>query len=363
MVSLESILAAWDGESVMLHRDHPSGAWIVIAISSTRLGPAAGGTRMKLYPDLASAVLDAQRLASGMTAKMALPGLGYGGGKAVIAQPEDFDTTQRAGLLRRYGALVKQLGGLFVTGPDVGTCSADMDLVAQTGAPYVFGRSPEAGGSGDSGPPTASGVLAGIRATLRRLFGDDALAGRRVLVQGAGSVGGTLMGLLRDEGAEILFSDVDEWLIRHYRDERGFTFVAADAVYATPCDVFAPCALGGVLNERTIPQLQCRAVVGSANNQLAEPEDAERLRARGILYAPDFVVNVGGAMALLGREMLGWSAAEAERRIAEAVARELEAVYEHAASEGVSPEVAAERLVARRLAAGATRQESGEAQR
>lgn len=356
--SIEAALAEWDGESVVFHRDHSSGAWIVIAISSTRLGPAAGGTRMKTYPALADAVRDAQRLSDGMTAKTALPGLGFGGGKAVIALPHNFDPAQRIVLLRRYGALVKQLGGLFVTGPDVGTSSADMDIIGETGAPYVFGRTPSAGGSGDSGPPTAVGVLAGIRITLARLFGSEAISGRRVLVQGVGSVGGHLIELLRAGGAEVLFSDVDERLIARYGDGLGVPFVAPETVYATPCDVFAPCALGGILSAATIPDLHCRAVVGSANNQLATPQDGDRLHARGILYAPDFVVNVGGAMALLGRELLGWSETQTEQRIAETVARELEEVYTLAAREGISPEAAAEQLVAQRLSEGPERVES-----
>jgi glutamate dehydrogenase/leucine dehydrogenase len=270
----------------------------------------------------------------------------------VIALPQDFDPAQRESLLRRYGALVKQLGGLFVTGPDVGTSSSDMDIIGETGAPYVFGRTPAAGGSGDSGAPTAVGVLAGIRVTLRQLFGTDELAGQRVLVQGAGSVGGRLIELLRAGGAEILFSDVDPRLIARYRDEQGLAFIMPAAVYTTPCDIFAPCALGGILSEQTIPQLQCRAVVGSANNQLATPQGAERLHARGILYAPDFVVNVGGAMALLGREVLGWSEAQTEERIATAVRQALGQLYALATHEGISPEVAAERLVTQRLANG-----------
>ncbi len=348
-LSLESALAAWDGESILLHRDQPTGAWIVIAIHSTRLGPAAGGTRMKSYPDLAAAVQDAQRLAAGMTAKLALPGLGYGGGKAVIALPAELDLAQRPALLQRYGALVKALGGLFVTGPDLGTSPPDMDIIGETGAPYVFGRTPSAGGSGDSGSPTAIGVLSGIQVTLRQLGGDETLTGRRVLVQGAGSVGGHLIALLRDAGAQVLFTDVDERLIRHFRDELGLAYVPTDAVYETTCDIFAPCALGGILSEQTIPRLACGAIVGSANNQLAAPQDGERLHARGILYAPDFVVNVGGAMALLGRELLGWSEAETERRIAETVARELEAVYARATSAGIAPNAAAEQFVAQRL--------------
>jgi glutamate dehydrogenase/leucine dehydrogenase len=353
---LEKALESWDGETVLLHRDQPTGAWIVVAIHSTRLGPAAGGTRMKSYPDLATAVRDAQRLASGMTYKTALSGLGYGGGKAVIALPAGFDPADSAGradLLRRYGALVHQLGGLFVTGPDVGTGAVDMDVIAQTGAPYIFGRTPAAGGSGDSGQPTAVGVLAGMRVTCARLFGDDSLAGRQVLVQGAGSVGGPLIALLRSAGAEVLFSEVDETLACRLRDEADLRWVLEGEVYDTECDIFAPCALGAILSAATIARLRCRAVVGSANNQLAADEDAERLRARGILYAPDFVVNVGGAMALLGRELLGWTQSETERRIAAAVTRELGEVYasaDQAEDEGISTNAAALALAQRRLA-------------
>jgi len=349
--SLESVLAGWDGEGVLLHRDPPTGAWIVVALHSTRLGPAAGGTRMKPYPDLAAAVRDAQRLASGMTLKLAVTGLPYGGGKAVIAPPPGLDPAARPDLLRRYGALVAGLRGLFVTGPDVGTSPPDMDLIGEAGAPYVFGGTPAAGGSGNSGHPTAIGVLAGMRATCERLFGDAALAGRRVVVQGAGSVGGALIALLRAEGADVLFSDVDEGTIRRLRDEQGVPFVHGEAVYEAPCDVFAPCALGGVLSAQTVPRLQCRAVVGSANNQLAdEAEDAARLHARGILYAPDFVVNVGGAMALLGRELLGWSEGEAERRIAGTVAGTLREVYALAAERDIATDAAARALAGRRLA-------------
>jgi glutamate dehydrogenase/leucine dehydrogenase len=351
--TLEMALESWDGETVVVHRDHPSGAWIVIALHSTLLGPAAGGTRVKSYPALAAAARDAQRLAAGMTYKLALSGLDYGGGKAVIALPADFDATDHAGrdaLLRRYGALVKQLGGLFVTGPDVGTSAKDMDVIAASGAPYIFGRTPAAGGSGDSGPPTAVGVLSGMRVTCARLFGDDALAGRRVLVQGAGSVGGPLIALLRGAGAEVLFSEVDEALTRHLRDELGLPSVPESDVYATECDVLAPCALGGILNAETIPRLRCRAVVGSANNQLATPEDAERLHARNILYAPDFAVNVGGAMALLGRELLAWSADETERRIAATVTHVLRGVFARASDDGISTNAAAQALAERRLA-------------
>jgi leucine dehydrogenase len=346
---MESLLREWDGETVIVRYDRPTGAWIFIAVHSTRLGPAAGGTRMKSYPDVQAALQDALRLAEGMTYKFATPGMPWGGGKAVIAIPPHFDSQSRPALLRRYGALVHQLGGLFSTGPDVGTSSADMDMIAETGAPYIFARTPGAGGAGSSGPFTALGVLAGIQVACEHLFGEASLKGRRVLVQGTGSVGGPLIEHLRAAGAEVVFSEVDEGAIRRFRDELGLEFVPAEAVYTTACDIFAPCALGSVLNANTIPQLKCRAVAGGANNQLASPKDAESLRAGGILYAPDYVVNVGGAMAILGLETLGWTQDRAEKEVTESVRRALRQIFELAATEDITTEAAARRIAEERL--------------
>jgi leucine dehydrogenase len=346
---MEALLHAWDGERIIIEFDRPTGAWIIIAIHSTHRGPAGGGTRMKTYPTMEAAVADALELARGMSYKFATAALERGGGKAVIAAPPGLTPEARADLLRRYGTLVRKLGGMFVTGPDVGTSSADMDIIAETGAPYVFGRTAAAGGAGDSGPGTAVGVFAAMGVVCERLFGDASLAGRRVLVQGVGSVGGRLIVLLREAGAEVLFSDVDEAAIRHFRDEMGLPFVAPEAVYDTPCDLFAPCALGGILNQQTIPRLQCRAVVGSANNQLARPEDAALLDERQILYAPDFVVNVGGAMALLGMETMGWSEAEANARIAASVEQTMRQTFDLAAEQHVSTGDAARSVAEARL--------------
>jgi leucine dehydrogenase len=227
-----------------------------------------------------------------------------------------------------------------------------MDMIAETGAPYAFGRTPAAGGAGSSGPFTALGVLAGIRVACEHVFGVASLKGQRVLVQGAGSVGGPLIEHLQAAGAEVVFSEVDEGAIQRFRDELGLEFVPAETVYMTECDIFAPCALGGVLNANTIPQLKCRAVAGGANNQLASPEDAESLRARGILYAPDYVVNVGGAMALLGLETQGWTQERAEKEVAESVRRALGQIFELAATEGITTEAAARRIAEERLSAG-----------
>jgi leucine dehydrogenase len=346
---MESLLREWDGETVIVRYDRPAGAWIFIAIHCTRLGPATGGTRMKFYPDQKAALADALRLAAGMTYKFAVPGIKRGGGKAVISIPEHLDPDGRPDLLRHYGRLVRQLGGLFYTGPDVGTSSADMDIIAETGAPYIFSRSPAAGGAGSSGPITALGVFTGIQVACEHVFGEASLKRRKVLVQGVGSVGAILIEHLHKAGAEVLFSDVDDRRIRHFRDAQGLQFIPAAEIYRTACDVFAPCALGGVLNENTIPRLKCRVVAGAANNQLAQPQDAERLRARGIIYAPDYVVNVGGAMAIPGIETQGWSQAEAEAIVVKSVRQALQRIVKMAEVEGITTAEAARRLAEEHL--------------
>jgi leucine dehydrogenase len=341
---MEALLREWDGEAVIVRHDQSTDAWIFIAIHSSNLGPASGGTRMMHYANQEAALADALRLATGMTYKFAVPGIERGGGKAVISIPTDLGPDSRPDLLRRYGRLVHKLGGFFYTGPDVGTSPADMDIIAETGAPYVFSRTVEAGGAGSSGPITALGVFTGIQAAWEHVSGQAILKGRKVLVQGAGSVGGILIEHLRNAGAEVMFSDVNEEIIHHFRDELGLQFIPGDEVYETECDVFAPCALGGVLDQVTIPQLKCRAVAGGANNQLEGPEDAERLRARKILYAPDYVVNVGGAMGITGIELRGWSQSEAEAKVVESVRQALQRIFEMADAESITTDEAARRI-------------------
>lgn len=348
---MESLIEQWDGEEIISRFDRETGAWIFIAIHSTKLGPAAGGTRMKSYPSQKEALSDGMRLASGMTYKFALSGLQYGGAKTVISVPEEMDDEARQGLLLRYGKLVHQLGGFFFTGPDVGTSSEDMDIISQTGAPYIHGRTVEAGGAGATGPATAVGVFAGMQAAAEALYGDASLHGKRVLVQGAGSVGGTLIELLLQERAQVKFSDVDEARIELYRDQVGLEFVAPDQVNGTSCDIFSPCALGGVLNEHSIPELNCAAVVGGANNQLATPEDGERLREREILYAPDYAVNIGGAMFAIYSEVEGWTKSRVEAAISDSVKNSLRRIFRLSAEQGVSTEAAAQQVALERLSA------------
>ncbi len=338
---------SWNGQALLERDDTETGATIIIALHSSRLGPPSGGTRMKTYPDLAAARRDAERLSEGMTYKWAAAGFPRGGGKAVLAVPPGLQGDARDGLLRRYGALIQDLGGRFWTGADVGTSSRDMDVIAETGAPYVFSRTPSHGGAGDSSGWTALGVEAGIRSTCAHLYGDPSLSGRRIVVQGAGSVGSALIERLRAAGASITFSDVDEASVRRHRGE-GIAFVEPAAVLETPCDVLAPCALGGVLTADTIPRLSCRAVAGAANNQLGGPEDAERLRARGILYAPDYVINAGGAVGITGQEALGWSEERARQEVLR-IGATLERVYALAEAEGITTEAAARRIAEERL--------------
>jgi glutamate dehydrogenase/leucine dehydrogenase len=225
-----------------------------------------------------------------------------------------------------------------------------MDVIAETGAPYVFSRTPEHGGAGDSGPWTALSVFTSIEVTCARIFGGPSVAGRRVLVQGTGNVGGGLIEMLTAAGASVCFSDIAPTAVAKYRDELGLAFVAPDAVFDAPCDIFAPCALGGVLDARTIPRLACRAVVGAANNQLATPEDASRLRERGILYAPDFVVNAGGAVAITGQEALGWSKKRAREEVL-SIGSTLSRIFDLAEAQGITPDAAARRIADERLRA------------
>jgi leucine dehydrogenase len=348
---VESLLRKWDGEEVIIRFDKPSGAWIIIAIHNTHRGVATGGTRMKQFPNLKAAVQDALKLAEGMTFKYAVANFPRGGGKAVIHLPQEFDSQQRPDLLRRYGGLVCRLGGLFETGPDVGTATEDMDIIAETGDPYIFCRSPQKGGAGDSGPATALGVFSGMLAVCKHLFGKASLEKKRVLVQGAGSVGRPLIDLLCQAGADVLFSEIDEQNLKQLRDKKELQFISHDKIFDTPCDIFAPCALGGILNKDTIPRLKCLAVAGAANNQLADPADAERLWGRQILYAPDYAINIGGAMAIIGIEAMGWSRKEADKNV-KSVQQTLEHIFNTANAEGINTDAAARRIARSRLRQG-----------
>jgi leucine dehydrogenase len=340
-MDFEDLLAGWDGEHAVVRHDAESGAWMFVCVHSTARGPAGGGTRMRVYPAPADGLADAMRLSAAMTWKMAAAGMPRGGGKAVLAVPELPAGEPRRRLLRRYGELVASLGGSYRTAGDMNVSPEDLDVVAET-CPWVYGTT---GRGGNSGRGTARGALHAIRATVEHLFGSLELAGRSVLVQGAGAVGGVLARELAGAGARVLVSDVEE----ERAAATGCETVAPERVPETEVDVYSPCAVGGTLNADSIPLLACRAVAGCANNQLAEPEDADRLHERGILYAPDYVVSAGGIIQLIGLEDEGWDEERLEEGLA-GIGDTLRALFAEGDAEDITPEEAADRLVRRRLA-------------
>jgi leucine dehydrogenase len=343
----EELLASWDGEFVATRFDEPTSTWIFVGVHSTVLGPGFGGTRMKPYPSPGDGLRDVLRLSAAMTLKNALAGIPFGGGKSVLAVPTVPTGEDRRRLIERYAAIVASIGGSYVTACDMNTTEGDMDVIGER-CDHVMGRSEGAGGAGSSAPATATGVFHGIAATLDRAFGSASPDGRTIVLQGTGAVGGRLADLLAAAGATLVLGDVDEERARSVADRVGAKVVGADEVYDIPCDLFAPCATGGVLNAETIPRLRTRAVAGAANNQLERQEDADRLAAAGILCAPDYVVNAGGVLYLAGLERLGWSGTEVEARLAD-IGGTLRDVFDLAESEGVSPGAAAGRLATERI--------------
>src|SRR6266568_142765 len=345
---VEDLLAKWDGESVSMHRDRETDTWMFICVHSTRLGSAAGGTRMKHYPRIVDALADGMRLAEAMSLKFASVEFPHGGGKAVIAlpTPEIPKGEARRRLLREYGAFINSLGGLYSAAPDMNTSAADMDVIAEV-TPYVFCKTEAAGGSGDTAPDTAVGVLHGIQAACRYAFGSDDLSLRSVLVQGAGGVGGRLIELLVNAGATVIATDVDAQRLATLR-AKGIQVVPPDSALGTECDVLAPCAVGGVINRRSIPTLRCRVIAGGANNQLETAEDADRLRERGIVYAPDFVINAGGVLHGGGLEEQHWTREVLDAKLA-GIGDAVYEIFVAADRDGISTDAAARRIALARI--------------
>ncbi len=342
-----SLIESWDGNGVVTRFDPPTGTWIFVALHDNTLGQPTGGTRIKVYPELSAALTDAIRLAEGMTYKWAGLGMGFGGGKAVLAIPEPLDGDVRQGLLRRYGAFINSLSGAFNTGADLGASADDMATIASR-CRYVLGIDYDTMTSTDPGPFTAHGVRVGLQAALAQVFGSRDVTGRTILIQGLGGVGAPLAKSLARDGAHLILSDLDHRRAEVLAQQLGGRTVDSASVYSTPCDVYAPCAVGATLNPQTIPQLACRVIAGSANNQLLEAEDAERLHQRGILYVPDYIINSGGAMAFsLQRDGLT-DQGELMRRVGE-VGSAVSEILKEAAAAHTSPLVAAKDRVDRIL--------------
>jgi leucine dehydrogenase len=342
-LDLFSLLAEHDHEQVSAYYDPAAGYRGIIAIHSTVLGPALGGTRFWNYPSAADALIDSLRLARGMTYKAAVAGLNLGGGKSVIIG--DNRTTRREALFRAHGRHVESLKGRYITAEDVGTSTGDMEYIkAETN--HVTGL---IGKSGDPSPVTAYGVYRGIKACARYRYGSDALTGKHVALQGCGSVGYHLAKLLHAEGANITCTDIDPQRVKRVVEECGAKAVGSDDIYGVRADVFAPCALGAVINDATVHRLPVEIVAGAANNQLAEDRHGDLLEQRQITYAPDYVIN-GGGLINVNAELHGWAPERARSKAGEIYDTILR-VFEIAREEGIPSYQAADRLAEQRIAA------------
>ncbi|MFD7611323.1 Leu/Phe/Val dehydrogenase [Streptomyces sp. NPDC059828] len=335
-------------EQVVLCQDRASGLKAVIAIHSTALGPALGGTRFYPYASEDEAVADALNLSRGMSYKNAMAGLDHGGGKAVIiGDPERIKTEE---LLLAYGRFVASLGGRYVTACDVGTYVADMDVVARANQ-WTTGRSPENGGAGDSSVLTAYGVFQGMRASAQHQWGDPTLRGRKVGVAGVGKVGHYLVGHLVQDGADVVVTDVRDESLRRITEMFPQVTVVKDTdalIRTEGLDIYAPCALGGALNDETVPALTATVVCGAANNQLAHPGVEKDLADRHILYAPDYVVNAGGVIQVAD-ELHGFDFDRCKAKAAKIFDTTL-AIFARAKTDGIPPAAAADRIAEQRMA-------------
>jgi leucine dehydrogenase len=331
-------------EEVVFFHDPPTGLKAIIAIHSTTLGPALGGTRFYPFETEADALRDVLRLSRAMTYKAAAAGLDLGGGKAVIIG--DPKRIKGEGLLRAYGRFIETLGGRYITAEDIGTSREDMDIIRRE-TRYVTGVAPEAGGSGDPSPVTAYGVFLGMSACAEEAWREHSLEGRRVAVQGVGKVGYHLVKLLVQAGAKVVISDVDVDAVARAVREFGVETTEPDKIHAVECDIFAPCAMGSVIRDDTLPELKCRVVAGSANNQLERPEHGEALAEMGILYAPDYVLNAGGLINVAD-ELHGYNQARATARV-EDIYRTLREIFHIARDRHITPRAAADAYAEERI--------------
>jgi leucine dehydrogenase len=330
-------------EQLLLSHDPSCGYFGIIAIHDTTLGPALGGTRFWQYESTESAITDALRLARGMTYKSAVAGINLGGGKSVIIG--DNKRTDREAPFRAHGRFVETLNGRYITAEDIGTSPADMEHI-KLETDHVAGL---LGLSGDPSPVTAYGVYVGIKAAAKDRWGSDALTGRTVAVQGAGKVAYYLCRHLKSEGVKIIVTDIDQEKVKRAVAETGARAVVPDVIYDQAADIYAPCALGATINDDTLRRLKVEIIAGGANNQLAENRHGDELESRGILYAPDYVINGGGVINVYG-EIHRWPAERAQKKAGE-IYDTLLRIFEIARQERIPTYRAADRLAEQRIAA------------
>lgn len=329
-------------ERVVIGVDEEAGYHGIIVVHSIALGPAVGGTRLWSYPSEGDALTDGLRLAKGMTYKNSLAGLPCGGGKSIMIQPAVFRSREK--MFRAHGRMVEKLGGKYITAEDVGTSPADMEFILKE-TEHVAGLQ---GRSGDPSPKTARGVFRAIQASARQRWGTDELKGRTVAIQGCGHVGYYLAGELARAGAKLIVADVDQSKVDRVVQEFGATEVSKDEILFVRADVAAPCALGGIINDETIPRFKAEIIAGGANNQLLETRHGDALEQRGILYAPDYAANGGGVINGVCREMLGWDEKRTLEKI-DTIYNTMLKIYAMAKREGIATYLAADRLAEERF--------------
>ncbi len=339
-------LDTYGHEQVVFCHNKDAGLKAIIAIHNTVLGPALGGTRMWPYKSEEEALKDVLRLSRGMTYKNAVAGLNIGGGKAVIIG--DPATDKSEALFRSFGQFVESLGGRYITAEDVGIDVNDMEFVYRE-TEYVTGVHQVHGGSGDPSPFTAYGTLQGLMATLNRKFGDEEVGKYSYAVQGLGHVGMEFVKLLKERGAKIFVTDINKSLVDRAVNEYSVESVGSDEIYDVNCDVYSPCALGGTVNEDTLPRLKAKVICGAANNQLADNAIGDEVEKRGILYAPDYAVNAGGVMNV-SLEIDGYNR-ERAMRMMRTIYHNLARIYEIAERDGIPTYKAADRLAEERILA------------
>jgi leucine dehydrogenase len=342
-MKLFDTLASMGHEEVVLCSDPSVGYRGILAVHSTKLGPALGGTRFWQYATDEEAITDALRLSRGMTYKNAVAGLPLGGGKSIIIG--DNKTQNREQIFRAHGRFVESLGGRYITAEDVGTSTKDMDYVHMETS-HVAGLAEK---SGDPSPVTAHGVFRAVQASAHCLWGSNSLEGKTVTIQGCGNVGRHLAEELHEAGARLIVSDIDSGKAARVAKLTGAKIVEGDAIFDAAADIFSPCALGGIINDTTIPKLKVKIVAGGANNQLLEERHGDELQRRGILYAPDYVANAGGVINVYG-EVAGWNTERAHEK-ADDIYDTVLKIFDIAESDHIPTYEAADRLAEQRLAA------------
>lgn len=343
-MELFKYMETYDYEQVVVCQDKQSGLKAIIAIHDTTLGPALGGTRMWTYASEAEAFEDALRLAKGMTYKNAAAGLNLGGGKTVIIGDPRKDKNEE--MFRAFGRYIQGLNGRYITAEDVGTTVADMDIIHEE-TDYVTGISPAFGSSGNPSPVTAYGVYVGMKAAAKEAFGSPSLEGLTVAVQGVGNVSYTLCKHLHEEGAKLIVTDINKEAVARAVEAFGAKAVDINDIYSVECDIFAPCALGAIINDETIPQLKAKVIAGAANNQLKETRHGDQLQQLGIVYAPDYVINAGGVINVAD-ELYGYNQDRAMKKV-ETIYDKISTIFEISKRDQIPTYLAADRMAEERI--------------